>query len=631
LKWIALVSLAAVAGAAFFLAVVLRPAASFLEDEAYKDVNDAGERWLVNLSHVLLPAAFIATAFLVLLTVSRFETSLSLWSYLTDVRTGQYRGLGLILLLVALAGADLLFLGNTKARRNAGLMLALIATAGAMLSYSMISHSATGTGKFWAVSSDFVHFSASAAWLGALAMVPLVLRQRSSAMSEAERFLFQANLFDRFSVVAGVSVAIVMATGVFNGLAEIPTWEALRETTYGRVLLAKLALVLPLLVIAGVNAFVLKPLFVGAVDGLYQQGGSGTVDQQRAWSEQLRAMRRWLPRTIVIEVALVIAVFAAVAVLSQTSTAEGEIAQERAEAGQGQAFDQSAETDGVRLTLQVRPNVVGINEYTLLVQDAASGEPIETVTQARLRFEYDDVEGAVAPSEIILNRFGAGDYRGAGAYFTQPGNWRVAASIRRSDGDDAARTFVLPVVREEAGDTAEGDAFDLPFTSFYWNEVLAAALAIAGVLLLLYRRQLKWMASWANRGVMTVAAVLLIAAGVLAFGVHTHTDAIDAREGNPIPPSEESVARGRELFQQNCIQCHGIDGRGDGPAAEGLNPAPTDFRLHVPLHTDPQFYAFIADGYPGSAMPAFRDAFSEEDIWNLVNFIRETFKDAPTE
>jgi mono/diheme cytochrome c family protein len=123
---------------------------------------------------------------------------------------------------------------------------------------------------------------------------------------------------------------------------------------------------------------------------------------------------------------------------------------------------------------------------------------------------------------------------------------------------------------------------------------------------------------------------MLVAGGVLAFGVHTHTKAQDVRSGNPVPPSERSIARGRELFQQNCVVCHGVDGRGDGPQAAELNPAPTDFRLHLPLHTDPQFYAFIHDGYRGTAMPAFGDAFSEEDIWNLVNFLR-TLGDTPAQ
>ena len=149
--------------------------------------------------------------------------------------------------------------------------------------------------------------------------------------------------------------------------------------------------------------------------------------------------------------------------------------------------------------------------------------------------------------------------------------------------------------------------------------------------MLIYRKQLRVLRPPAYRIGVTVATALLLVGAVLAFGVDTHSKPVDARIGNPVPPSQESTARGKMLFQQNCIVCHGIDGRGDGPAAVGLSPAPSDFRLHTPLHTDPQFYGFIATGYPASAMPSFKDAFSATDIWNLVNFLRSAFSDAPTQ
>jgi mono/diheme cytochrome c family protein len=55
-----------------------------------------------------------------------------------------------------------------------------------------------------------------------------------------------------------------------------------------------------------------------------------------------------------------------------------------------------------------------------------------------------------------------------------------------------------------------------------------------------------------------------------------------------------------------------------------LNPHPADLTLHaVPgVHTDGQLFLWITDGYPGSAMPAFKAAITESDRWNLVNFIR---------
>lgn len=631
LKWIALLALATVAGSAFFLLVVLRPAGKFLNDESYDRTMDAGERWLINVAHVLLPLSFIAASFLVLRTVARFETDTGLWSYLTIVRTGQYRGIQLLLIAGALAGADLLFLGSSERKRNIGLGVLLAATGAALFTYSMVSHAGTGQGKFWSVGSDFLHLVASSTWLGALCFLPPLVRWRRHALDEDERFLFLANAFDRFSVVAGISVIVVLATGTFNGLAEIPNKEAMLDTTYGKVLLAKLIIMAPLLAVAGLNAFVLKPRLVAVIDGLYQQGGAGSEPQRAAWSGQLATLQRVLPITIVAEIVLVAAVFAAVGVLSQTATAKGEIAQDRALSAAGATFNQTAMQGDLKLTLEVSPNKVGINQFNLSVQ-TAEGKPAATVTFARLRFNYDDVQNAVAPSQIDLNRFADGDYRGAGAYFTQPGNWRAEATVRRSDGDDATHIFVLPVGRAASTAKSGGaSAYELPFTVFNWNEVAGAVLALAGAVIILYRKQLRWLQQPGYRVSIAIATILLLAGAVLAFGVSQHSAPTNATAGNPVASTKASVDRGKALFQQNCIACHGIDGRGDGPAAANLSPAPSDFRLHTPLHTDPQFYAFIANGYPGSAMPAWKEQLSPDDIWNLVNFLRSAFTEAPTQ
>src|SRR4029078_3671207 len=124
----------------------------------------------------------------------------------------------------------------------------------------------------------------------------------------------------------------------------------------------------------------------------------------------------------------------------------------------------------------------------------ADGTPADTVDQVRLRFNYDDIQNAVAPSEIILTKFAPGEYRGAGAYFSQPGNWRVDASVRRSDADDVSHIFVLPVARQEATGAANDDgAFALPCNVFTWNEVLGALLAVGGAAIIIYRRQLRWL------------------------------------------------------------------------------------------------------------------------------------------
>ncbi len=630
LKWLSLLSLATVAGAAFFLFAVMRPAASFLEDEDYLRVTDTAERWAISLSHVLLPVAFIASGTLLLLTVRRFSADTSLWSYVTTVRVGQFTLARLLLTALALGGSDLLFLGNSRVKRHIGLGLTIAATVGALFTYSMVSHAAADNGKFWAVTSDFLHLLASAAWLGALVMILMFLRWRRQAIDEGARWLYIANVFDRFSVLAALSVATILATGTFNGLAAVPTASAMIDTAYGRVLLAKIALLLPLLAVAGFNAFILKPRLVAAIDTLYQQGGTASEQTRARWTPQLRRLRALLVPTVAIEIALVLAIFAAVGVLTQTATAAGQIASEQAAKAAPTKFDQKATKGGLNFELRVSPNLADtVNEYTLDIRNP-DGSPTTTVTLARLRFSYPDAPNAVAPSEILLTRFNPGEYKGAGVYFTTQGNWRIDVTIRRSVGDDVTEAFLLPVAKAPASTQRGGSSFELPFTVFNWNQVLGAVLALAGGLVLVYRRQIHVLNA-GYRTTVTGATAVLLAGAVLAFGVGTHSTAADPTAGNPVKPTQDSIARGKLLFQQNCVQCHGIDGRGDGPQAAQLSPAPSDFRQHMPLHTDPQFYAFIHDGYAGTAMPAFGSAFSPTDIWNLVNFLRDAFTQRPSQ
>jgi copper transport protein len=637
LKWVALLSLTMAAGAALFLLAVLRPAAAFLDEDDASRVSSAGERWIANMAHVLLPAAFIASTVLIVLAVNRFAVSPGLWSYLTTVPAGKYRLAQLILIVVALGAADVLYLSASRRLRLAGVAAMLGAIAAALLTFSLVSHSATERGKFWSALSDYAHLVAAAAWLGALVVLPPFLRWARREIQPPHRFLLIANVFDRFSVLAVLSVVTILATGAFNGLVEIPNAGAMIDTTYGRVLLAKLSLLAPLLAVAGVNAVFLKPRLVAAIDAAHQPDAPAAPELRDRADRQVAALQRLLPWTIVVETALVFAVFAAVAVLSQSATARGEVAQERALAVASTRFEQTAEEGGLTMTIEVTPNRVGLNEYTLNIRDAG-GAAAGTVSQARLRFTYEEPGSSanVPPSELLLTRDASGEYRAAGAYFSQPGNWRIEVAVRRTDADDVQRSFLLPVQRaEQISDSGRGGAFDLPFDTFTWNEVVAVALVVlGGVALLLWRpgwsipippqRKAGAAEQRRVRAQMVAGAVLFVVGAVFFFSVDSHATG-DPTAGNPFEPTDASVARGRMLFQQNCIVCHGVDGRGDGPQAASLDPAPTDMRGHIPLHTDPQFYAFIADGYAGTAMPAFRDAFEEEDIWNLVNFLRTEF------
>ena len=93
-----------------------------------------------------------------------------------------------------------------------------------------------------------------------------------------------------------------------------------------------------------------------------------------------------------------------------------------------------------------------------------------------------------------------------------------------------------------------------------------------------------------------------------------------AKRANPIPREQESISRGKGLFQTHCVICHGSGGRGDGPAAARLNPKPPNLAKMAGHHTDGDIAWKIA--YGRGPMPGWEKVISEEDIWHLTNFVQ---------
>jgi len=115
-------------------------------------------------------------------------------------------------------------------------------------------------------------------------------------------------------------------------------------------------------------------------------------------------------------------------------------------------------------------------------------------------------------------------------------------------------------------------------------------------------------------------------AAVAALGIGTGIYYADLLRSaflrNPIPRSAESVARGRQLFQKTCAVCHGPEGRGDGVAAAALPQRPDDLSRIAPppIFPDGVVAYRIINGV--KMMPAFKATLSENEIWDLLNFIR---------
>ena len=94
---------------------------------------------------------------------------------------------------------------------------------------------------------------------------------------------------------------------------------------------------------------------------------------------------------------------------------------------------------------------------------------------------------------------------------------------------------------------------------------------------------------------------------------------------DPVSVTDASVAAGKALFQTNCTMCHGETGQGNGPAAVGLIPPPSDLSVHVPMHPEGMLWYWISNGISRSAMPAWNGPLSDSQLWDVVNYLRSTF------
>ena len=125
---------------------------------------------------------------------------------------------------------------------------------------------------------------------------------------------------------------------------------------------------------------------------------------------------------------------------------------------------------------------------------------------------------------------------------------------------------------------------------------------------------------------MVPGLVLFVMGLFLAFNTQLAGTGATDNLINPFPPTADSLEIGQRLYTENCQSCHGVAGRGDGPQAAGLNPPPLDLVVHVPLHPDGALFGFIQNGIPGTAMPAWGNKLTNEEIWHIVNYIR-TFEE----
>jgi len=147
-----------------------------------------------------------------------------------------------------------------------------------------------------------------------------------------------------------------------------------------------------------------------------------------------------------------------------------------------------------------------------------------------------------------------------------------------------------------------------------------------------------WRWERVGAGVICMAAALLLLLLLSACKVRTpggfetrvmegtkrHITVGGKSDVNPLQATEENVHAGKSNFTSYCMVCHGLDGQNTGvPFADKMAPpVPSLSSSAVQAYSDGQLHWIIQNGIFPSGMPASKDVFRDEEIWQLVLYIR---------
>jgi copper transport protein len=305
-------------------------------------------------------------------------------------------------LLIATALLVAAFRVSGRARR------ALLAATGvlaamALLVEATLSHAATQASAPAEIGLQWLHLMTVGLWLGGL--IALLAELRGPATPA------KGELARRFAVLAGLGLGMVAVTGVLRSIVDIGSIDALVSTDFGRLVLLKIGLLVPIAALGALNHFRNVPRADRELRPLRRAG----LTELSLGAVVLLVASMLVNAAPPTEVAAAAAGSSAPAASAASATLAPLLVT-------GSDFGTT-----VRLALTVSPGIVGSNDFSARLTDYDSGVLVDA-TAVRLSFSLP-VRPDVGSSTLQLTRQTSGAFAGTGANLSMAGTWLVSALV----------------------------------------------------------------------------------------------------------------------------------------------------------------------------------------------------------
>ena len=459
---------------------------------------------------------------------------------------------------------------------------------------SLTSHAAAKPGIV-PVLSETIHLAGVVVWGGGLlyfALLPWKTIRRETEIYG--RILWK--LVERFSTIALVAVCCLGMSGAVLAFLHVYGLPAFSDTPYGRILSTKIAVFLLTLGVAGWQLMRLSPAL-----------------KRQARTRMPGAAYTLLGRCAALvwtEAALILGAIFLAAVLTTLPPAE------RPAQVTHDAWDKTLGDWHLHLTMTPRGDRGQVQFDIVLtpVHNQQLSHDLRVFVHLRMRGHG---MGTLRHTAVPI---AAGHYTTLGL-ISMAGAWEVEITLQPPDAATLTTTFAFAAV---TGTLDQDRNRRLELTAI-WASWLAMLSCLLGLLLGVLAVVTLWasrsgrMPGWAT----LFGFCLLICGGYLVLRVILVDAYPTTYLANPIPSTPVVIGQGQNVFQQHCAVCHGRDGRGDGPAAAGLNPTPADLTAaHVDDHTDGDLFWWLTYGIAGTAMSPWQEQLSEPERWMVVHYIR---------